>query len=471
MSKIGISELAAKLQRRHQLSKEDAEHFVKLMFDVVNDGLHYEKLVKVKGLGSFKVMKVSARKSIDVNTGKPIVIEGRNKITFIPETAVKDIINRPFSQFETVMLNDGVELEDTESDSAALPPDNVVSEDATEDQTEQEELEVQTEEPVAEVAKVPMEEEQSKQEMVAEEADLPSAPPLPEAETSVPKQADQENEEPAKTQQNSPLSALAAEIPTPKETPNNIHPKDQDKAEDQVKENAHVENTDPTNSLLQAQLKQARSMVRILTVSTALLAILCCAGAFYLGRHLALSDDQQIVATLPSSTAEPILQPTNGTPEKSQQLPTAQTTKASDVEGSKQSHQAESARDAAALKPTNDIERMPAASTVAGNHIKSQHTVRTNAKTIEPKPQTEAELTSASTRYDKDPRVRTGAYRIVGIDQIVTVKKSQTLSSISKAYLGPGMECYVEAINGTTEVKEGQKIKIPKLKLKKQPAK
>lgn len=470
MSKTGISELAAELQRRHQLSKEDAEHFVRMMFEVVNDGLHYEKLVKLKGLGSFKVMKVSARKSVDVNTGDPIVIEGRNKITFIPETAVKEIINRPFSQFETVVLNDGVEIEDTESDSAALPPDDVVSEDETEDQTEQDEPEVQTEEPVAAVAEIPMEEGHPKQEMPAGEADLPSAPPPPEAETSVPEQTDQENEAPTKAQQISPLSAPVAIIPAPEETPKNIQPKEQDEPEGQVEENAHAENTDPTSALLQVQLKHARSMVRILAVCTALLAILCCAGAFYLGRHLALSDKQQIVAAQPSGTAEPPLQPTNGKPDKPQQLPAAQAAKASDVEAAKPTHQAEPAKDAAEVKTTKDIKRKPAASTVAGKQIKSQQAVQATAKATSPKPQAEAKQASASTQYDKDPRVRTGAYNIVGVDQVVTVRKSQTLASISKAYLGPGMECYVEAINGTTEVHEGQKIKIPKLKLKKQSA-
>ena len=112
MSKIGNKELANELVEKHGLSKKDAEQFVSLMFDVLNDGLRQDKLVKVKGLGTFKIINMSSRRSIDVNTGNPITIESRDKLSFTPDNALRDKVNAPFAQFDTVVLNDGVDFTD-----------------------------------------------------------------------------------------------------------------------------------------------------------------------------------------------------------------------------------------------------------------------------------------------------------------------------------------------------------------------
>ena len=110
MSKLGNKELSSSLSDKHGLNKTDAEKFVAALFDVISEGLESDKLVKVKGLGTFKIIGVAARKSVDVNTGEPIVIEGRDKISFTPDATLRDEVNKPFSQFDTVVLNDGVDF-------------------------------------------------------------------------------------------------------------------------------------------------------------------------------------------------------------------------------------------------------------------------------------------------------------------------------------------------------------------------
>ena len=110
MSKTTIKELAPSLSDKHDLSKADAERFVSAIFEVINEGLENDKLVKVKGLGAFKIIGIAARKSVDVNTGEPIVIESRNKISFTPDASMRDDVNKPFSQFETVIISDGVDF-------------------------------------------------------------------------------------------------------------------------------------------------------------------------------------------------------------------------------------------------------------------------------------------------------------------------------------------------------------------------
>lgn len=110
MNKIGISELAAALVREHSLNTKDAEAFIQKFSDVLNDGLHHEKQVKVRGLGTFKVTTVSARESVDVNTGKRIIIDSRSKISFTPDASLKELVNKPFSQFETVVVGEGVDF-------------------------------------------------------------------------------------------------------------------------------------------------------------------------------------------------------------------------------------------------------------------------------------------------------------------------------------------------------------------------
>ena len=112
MSKNSLNVLGKKLAEKTGLSQQEAELFIKKMFDVVNEGLQDDKQVKVKWLGTFKVTSVKDRESVDVNTGERIVIDGRDKISFTPDNILKEIVNKPFAQFETVVVNDGVEFDE-----------------------------------------------------------------------------------------------------------------------------------------------------------------------------------------------------------------------------------------------------------------------------------------------------------------------------------------------------------------------
>lgn len=121
MGKVTIQDICKVLVERKGLSKKDASNFVNMMFDTIQQGLERDLLVKVKGLGTFKIIDVDSRESVNVNTGERVLIEGHNKITFVPDALMKELVNKPFSQFETVVLNDGVDFDDVTGDSPSAP--------------------------------------------------------------------------------------------------------------------------------------------------------------------------------------------------------------------------------------------------------------------------------------------------------------------------------------------------------------
>lgn len=124
MGKISINELAAVLMERKNLKKKSASTFVNELFYVIQKGLEQDKSVKVKGLGTFKIIDVDDRESVNVNNGERVLIEGHSKITFTPDALMKELVNKPFSQFETVVLNEGVDFEpepEPEPESAPEP--------------------------------------------------------------------------------------------------------------------------------------------------------------------------------------------------------------------------------------------------------------------------------------------------------------------------------------------------------------
>ena len=162
MEKIQIQELCPLLQEKTSLTVEELEQFVTAMFSIIQDGLNRDGMVKVKGLGTFKIVTVDARESISVNTGERFVIDEHDKITFTPDSAMKELVNRPFSQFDTVVLNDGVTFDDATldeevaklqmADSAEKPTPLPVAE------PEEQPAEEPTLEPVAEPEEQPAEE-------------------------------------------------------------------------------------------------------------------------------------------------------------------------------------------------------------------------------------------------------------------------------------------------------------------------
>lgn len=114
--KITLQDLVELLSEKNDMTKKNADAFLRCMFDLIEEALTNEKYVKIKGLGTFKLTEVDSRESMNVNTGERIEIQGHTKISFTPDTTMKELINKPFSHFETVILNDGVELEDTPFD-------------------------------------------------------------------------------------------------------------------------------------------------------------------------------------------------------------------------------------------------------------------------------------------------------------------------------------------------------------------
>lgn len=486
MNRIGITELARMLSSKHNMSQADAENFVRLMFAVVGDGLEQEKLVKIKSFGTFKMGSVKDRESVDVNTGERIVIEGRNKINFTPDNALRDFVNRPFAQFETVMINDGVDFEAVdrkyESIGDNAPPSSDTLEQAgpMEDQAQKaeeptkagvEEAPIQVVEeapaPIVEEALSPVTEEEpapiveegpapvvEAQPAVAAEAPVEQEPrPLSSASPSVPPVSPLVSSEPPSAPFAPSVSSAAAGFSDSRVSRNAVSAPPPPSSEPPSRPTPAAPVPD------NRRISVSRPVVYLFSLLLFALVGGACWLAYSYGKLAAERDHlHQRLSELSHPQA----------PSARRQSPAAPASAASPSAAPVDS--------AAAMKAKADSARLArqaaivAATATAGEETR-RHTREANLQQAAPAPKAKVQqpaprLQSASGRYDADPRVRTGAYRIVGTAQTVTAKRGQTMAKISRAYLGPGMECYVEALNGTSEVKEGQRVKIPKLELK-----
>lgn len=425
MSKIGNKDLATALTAKHGLSKPDADKFVAKMFEVLGKGLNDDKIVKVKGLGTFKVISVAPRKSVDVNTGEPIVIEGRDKISFTPDATLRDEVNKPFSQFETVVVNDGVdfsEIDDKFSNKEETPYD----EEQDYSPTVAEEQSIAT----------AVDENQSKT--------MSSAEGNSQAEEY--KDEYKEEREFAKVEPNHEEDIE----PVYEEETGAGHEEMTEPVYEEKEEQGALQTTTYGNDELLHEVRHQHRTLKYVLIAACFIIIVCLAGVFYMFTQIQQRDrrienlEAQVMAKASLSK------------------PKAKT------------------RYASASSPKNDVASLTKEITTAGADNQPKEAAITEADNINEVP-TKVKTTETTTKaniqksaynvnseYDKDPRIRTGAYNIVGISETTIVKAGQTLSSISRFYLGPGMECYVEAVNnGQTEFKAGEKIKIPKLQLKK----
>lgn len=450
MNRIGITELARMLSSKHNMSQADAENFVRLMFAVVGDGLEQEKLVKIKSFGTFKMGSVKDRESVDVNTGERIVIEGRNKINFTPDNALRDFVNRPFAQFETVMINDGVDFEAVDRKYESIGDDAPPSSDTPEQAGPMEDQAQKAEEPTkAGVEEAPIQ--------VVEEA---PAPIVEEALSPV------TEEEPAPIVEEGPAPVVEAQPAVTAEPPVEQEPRPLSSASPSVPSVSPLVSSEPPSRPTPAapapdsrRISVSRPVVYLFSLLLFALVGGACWLAYSYGKLAAERDHlHQRLSELSHPQA----------PSARRQSPAAPASAASPSAAPVDS--------AAAMKAKADSARLArqaaivAATATAGEETR-RHTREANRQQAAPAPKAKVQQPaprpqSASGRYDADPRVRTGAYRIVGTAQTVTAKRGQTMAKISRAYLGPGMECYVEALNGTSEVKEGQRVKIPKLELK-----
>ena len=476
-----VTDFAEELSKRYEIKPEEASDFIGLMFEVLMDELDApDKQVKIKGLGTFKVTSVGARASVDVNTGERIILEGRNKISFTPEVLLRDRVNRPFVQFETVVLNDGVDFSDIdrefEENSKQVveedAKDEAIEENGDED-TEEETLEPDSVEPETEEPETTVE-----PETVDRETDEPETTVEPETvdqeteepETTVePETVDQETEDSEPVEPET-VDSDALEADTDNLELNTDNSQLETGNSKQETDNSELKTDEPAlESLVSVGCKQ-RNPRLMYWLSTASFVLLVCIGIgmYFLYRQIeeknrAIEQLQSRLtvhaATVKDADDKPKSVPVDTVQKKQseEQLASAET---------KETKVLSNEKAVAAGKAESSVK--PELSDKAGSASKSAVSVKDNsADKKTPASYSSRPTVTAPSDYNYDVRIRTGAYIIVGTDRVVTVKSGQTLASISKANLGPGMECYVEVYNNRKQVKAGDKIKIPKLKLKK----
>lgn len=441
MSKFSLNTLGKLLADKSGLSQVEAELFIRKMFDVCNQRLDADKQVKIKWLGTFKVQATKDRESINVNTGERFTIEGRDKLTFTPDNILKEIVNKPFAQFETVVVNDGVDFDEI---------DEKFGEEQTEDAPEQviDFLdEEKTATPNPEVVVIESEKEKEKEDELAKQI------AIEQAKLERLKQAQLEQERIQKEKQEQ--ERLEQE---------RLEQEKLELAQQQQALKAVVEPAVPASDESEEEEEEEEEssnshhivIPRYLVVAVCLIVVALIGGmgwfAFNYGQmtaqrdHLAMQLNQYHQAPAKKVPAKPAAAPLS----QEQKL--------------RQKAMEDSIRMAKTAEAVKLAENSDEESANAEKAKQAEAKAKAEAKD---KAEEKAASKIASSQYDKDARVRTGAYRIIGVAQTVTVGAGQTLEQISTRYLGSGMECYVEALNGTSTVKAGQKIKIPKLELKK----
>lgn len=474
MSKSNISRLAKSISSKHGLTQAEAERFISKMFEVANEGLHEDKLLKIKWLGTFKVTPVKDRESVDVNTGERIVIEGRDKISFTPDNILKEIVNKPFAQFETVVVNDGVDFSDIdEKFSLQAVPAEPIAAEMPNTIGEQKTAEASIGQPESKNF------DESKNTGEQKVANQPTAEVYPSVEAQpMAEEQSMAGEHPmAEEQQMQPLvgnttgeqESLVNEDILTKESSlvKNASDNEAGTSNEAVASNnaamsdGAVPSEEPAAEVGEEVHSHHLMIPKYLVAIVCLVFVILLGGmgwfAFNFGKMQAQRD--QLAMQL-----QTIKKPT----------PVA-------TKDSTQTSAEDSAALALKMKAQEDSIRMAETSKAVEmaekseqGRVEGQALTNTSSSQIgtssKEKGSSQAKGTAPSdprsSAYDADPRVRTGAYRIVGVAQTVTVKDGQSLASLSSLYLGPGMECYVEAVNGKNEVKVGQKIKIPKLELK-----
>lgn len=441
MSKFSLNTLGKLLADKSGLSQVEAELFIRKMFDVCNQGLDADKQVKIKWLGTFKVQATKDRESINVNTGERFTIEGRDKLTFTPDNILKEIVNKPFAQFETVVVNDGVDFDEI---------DEKFGEEQTEDAPEQviDFLdEEKTATPNPEVVVIESEKEKEKEDELAKQI------AIEQAKLERLKQAQLEQERIQKEKQEQ--ERLEQE---------RLEQEKLELAQQQQALKAVVEPAVPASDESEEEEEEEEEssnshhivIPRYLVVAVCLIVVALIGGmgwfAFNYDQmtaqrdHLAMQLNQYHQAPAKKVPAKPAAAPLSQEQKLRQKVMEDSIRMAKTAEAVK-------------LAENSDEE--------SANEEKAKQAEAKAKAEAKDKAEEKAASKIASSQYDKDARVRTGAYRIIGVAQTVTVGAGQTLEQISTRYLGSGMECYVEALNGTSTVKAGQKIKIPKLELKK----
>lgn len=414
-----VNDFARELSEKYGLSLGDASDFVSAMFDVVKEELDgADSSVKIKGFGTFKVSAVGARASVDVNTGERIIIDGRNKISFTPEVLLRDRVNRPFVQFETVVLNDGVDFSEIDEESE----EELDSVSETEPQGVQLSPTAPTSQPTDQSTDQPAPAEQPQGVQLS-----PTAP------TSQSTDHYSSSETASKAVNTEEHRDMARRLMTPK-----TETIEEDSEELDDKTTATAPEADDEGIVIGGCRQRSPRIMYVLTIASFLILVSLGIGMYFLYQRI--EEKNHVIDRLESR-----------------------------LYAQQKAAERADAQPAVAVKDTivpNDSLR--AAELHAAEKAK-KNSISASKSTAEAKASQSSAAPSTATTpsdYNYDTRVRTGAYIIVGVAKTVTVQPGQTLASISKAYLGEGMECYVEVLNNRHSVKAGEKLKIPQLKLK-----
>ena len=414
-----VNDFARELSEKYGLSLGDASDFVSAMFDVVKEELDgADSSVKIKGFGTFKVSAVGARASVDVNTGERIIIDGRNKISFTPEVLLRDRVNRPFVQFETVVLNDGVDFSEIDEESE----EELDSVSETEPQGVQLSPTAPTSQPTDQSTDQPAPAEQPQGVQLS-----PTAP------TSQSTDHYSSSETASKAVNTEEHRDMARRLMTPK-----TETIEEDSEESDDKTTATALEADDEGIVIGGCRQRSPRIMYVLTIASFIILVSLGIGMYFLYQRI--EEKNHVIDRLESR-----------------------------LYAQQEAAERADAQPAVAVKDTivsNDSLR--AAELHAAEKAK-KNSISASKSTAEAKASQSSAAPSTATTpsdYNYDTRVRTGAYIIVGVAKTVTVQPGQTLASISKAYLGEGMECYVEVLNNRHSVKAGEKLKIPQLKLK-----
>ena len=490
-----VNDFARELSEKYGLSLGDASDFVSAMFDVVKEELDgADSSVKIKGFGTFKVSAVGARASVDVNTGERIIIDGRNKISFTPEVLLRDRVNRPFVQFETVVLNDGVDFSEIDEESEE-ELDSVIE---TEPQGVQLSPTAPTSQPTDQSTDQPTLSEQSQGVQLSSIAptDQPTDQPAPveqpqgvQLSPTAPTDQSTDLLAPAEQPQGVQLSPTAptgqsTDQPASAEQPQGVQLSSTAPTDQPTDQSANPQSSSATASKA-VNTEEHRDMARrLMTPKTETI------------EEGSENSDDKTTATAPEADDEGIV--IGGCRQRSPRIMYVLTIASflilvslgigmyflyqrieeknhvidrleSRLYAQQEAAERVDAQPAVAVKDTivpNDSLR--AAELHAAEKAKKDSIAASKSAAEAKASQSSVAPSTATTPsdYNYDTRVRTGAYIIVGVAKTVTVQPGQTLASISKAYLGEGMECYVEVLNNRHSVKAGEKLKIPQLKLK-----
>ncbi len=441
MEKRTIQDIAAVLVEKNGLEKRSAEQFAQAFFAVISEGLERDGQVKVRGLGTFKIVEVGDRESVSVSTGERVLIQGHAKVTFTPDATMKELVNKPFSQFETVPLNEGVNFDDMASPLLSTQRETAEAEEEAEVEAETEEAPIEAEaKPEADTDREPVAEPETEQmvETVSEPEPEPEPDPEPEPELESEPEQESETEQESEPEQEPEQESEPEQEPEPEPEPESPLGKNEEASREKVV--VH------TVYVPQEEVKQEpntwNTVLKVLGVL--LLLVAAAAGGYYFGYQKGKQYVQEC------EVATPAVVPVDTTANDTMSVDSTATTAAADtVQAAPQPEQ----QSVAEAKPEVQEEK-PA--------------VR------EEKPAVQEEKPAPKVVEDKwekaDPRLRYGAYRIVGEDFTIKVRPGETTARMAKRTLGSGMECYIEAFNGiksNADLKEGQTVKIPKLEMKK----